>query len=124
LGGLPLVRGGSETARRLRLPAIALLCGGAIVLTALVLTERYLHDFYPALIICGAVGVSRIEQEKYPRAATALIAVLATVSIAVNCSLALENQRLDTWNVGGVPAAKNSKGFSVQSISGSTRRDR
>ena len=109
LGGLPLVRGGSETARRLRLPAIALLCGGAIVLTALVLTERYLHDFYPALIICGAVGVSRIEQEKYPRAATALIAVLATVSIAVNCSLALENQRLDTWNVGGVPAAKKAE---------------
>ena len=77
-GGLPLVRGGSETAHRVRLPAIALLCGGAIVLTALVLTERYLHDFYPALIICGAVGVSRIEQEKYPRAATALIAVLAS----------------------------------------------
>lgn len=109
LGCLPLWRGGSETVRRLRLPAIALLLGGGIMLAALVLTERYLHDFYPALIVCGAVGLSRIEQEKYARAATVLIAVLGAISIAINCSFALENQRLDTWNVGGVPAAKKAE---------------
>jgi hypothetical protein len=109
LGCLPLLRGSGETVRRLRLPAIALLLGGGIVLGAVALTERYLHEFYPVLIVCAAVGVSRVEREKYSGGVSILFAALALISIAVNCSFALENQRLDAWSVGGVPAAKKAE---------------
>ena len=109
LGCLPLLRGSGETVRRLRLPALALLLGGGVVLATIALTERYLHEFYPVLMICAAVGVSRVEQEKYPRVTTIVIAALALISIAINCSFALENQRLDAWSVGGVPDAKKAQ---------------
>ena len=65
LGCLPLVRGENEMVRRLRLPVSALLLGASIVLATLALTERYLHEFYPVLIICAAVGISRLQKEKY-----------------------------------------------------------
>jgi hypothetical protein len=109
LGCLPLVCGSSETARRLRLPTAALFVGGGIMLATVAITERYLHDFYPAVIICAAVGIGRIEQEKHARATTIVITALSVISIAINCSLALENQRLDAWSVGGVPPAKRAE---------------
>lgn len=106
---LPFIRGPSETVRRLRLPAIVLVLGGGVMLATVALTERYLHDFYPALIICAAVGVWRIEQERYFRSATIFIAALCLISIALNCAFALENQRLDAWGVGGVPPVKRAE---------------
>jgi hypothetical protein len=111
---LPFGRGSNETVRRLRLPALSLLLGGGIVLATVALTERYLHDFYPAMIICAAVGVWRIEQEKHFRSAIILIAALSFVSVAINCAFALENQRLDSWGVGGVPPAKKAEFKQVQ----------
>ena len=63
-GCTPLVSGSSQVIRRARLPVLALLCGGGIVLATVGITERYLHDFYPSLILCAAVGMSRIEVEK------------------------------------------------------------
>jgi hypothetical protein len=111
---LPFVRGSNEIVRRLRLPAITLLLGGGIVLATVALTQRYLHDFYPALIICAAVGVWRIEQEKHFRWAIILIAGLSLMSIVINCAFALENQRLDAWGVGGVSPAKKAAFKQVQ----------
>jgi hypothetical protein len=85
------------------------------MLATVAITERYLHDLYPALIICAAIGVARIERERYARGTTILIAALTIISIAVNCSFAIENQRLDAWGVGGVPSAKRAEFKSFQS---------
>lgn len=115
LGFLPLVRGSSETIRRLRLPAVALFLGGGIMLATVAITERYLHDLYPALIICAAAGVARIEHERDTRRFTIVIAALTIISIACNCSFAIENQRLDAWGVGGVPPAKRAEFKKLQS---------
>lgn len=115
LGFLPLVRGSSETVRRLRLPAVALFLGGGIMLATVAMTERYLHDLYPAVIVCAAAGIARIEHERYTRGTTILISVLSVISIAFNCSFAIESQRLDAWDMGGVPLAKRSEFKRLQS---------
>jgi hypothetical protein len=106
IGCRPLLGGWNEAMRRLRLPAIGLLLGGGIVFATVAITERYLHDLYPALIVCAAVGVWRIGRESYARGATVVLAVLSLASVACNCSLALANQRLDVWGMGGIPPAK------------------
>jgi hypothetical protein len=106
MGSLALIRGSSETIRRARLPAMALLFGGGIVLMTVGITERYLHDFYPALIIFAAVGVCRLGSGKNVPGKTAMIAMLSIVSIALNCAFALVYQRVAPW---GVPAAKQAE---------------
>lgn len=114
LGFLPLIRGSSETVRRLRLPSVALFLGGGIMLATVAITERYLHDLYPALIICAAIGVGRIERERCARGTTILITVLSVISITLNCAFALENQRLNIWGM-GVPPAKQAEFKKLQS---------
>ncbi len=109
VGILALVRNENSNVRRMRLPVICLFLGGAIMFATVAITERYLHDLYPALVICAAVGVSKIEGERAAPALTSLIAVLSAISIAVNCSFALENQRLDFWGMGGVAPAKQAE---------------
>lgn len=109
LGCVHLVRGSIDTVRRSRVPSVALLLGGGIMLATVAITERYLHDLYPALIIIGAVGVERIEREKYGRGIAIFVAALSVISIAINCSFAIENQRLDAWGMGGVPPAKRAE---------------
>lgn len=104
-GCAPLVRGSSEMIRRLRLPALTLLLGGGIIFATVGITERYLHDLYPAMLICAAVGVSRIEWERHAAAKTAVIAVLAAISITLNCSFSLFHQRTTT----GAPPAKQAE---------------
>ena len=79
--------------RRARLPAVTLFIGGGVMLTTVCITERYLHDFYPALIVCAAAGVMRLHSVKRPTLMTAVIATLTAVSIALNCSFSLTNQR-------------------------------
>ena len=101
-GCAPLAWGSSEMIRRIRLPAGTLLLGGGIILATVGITERYLHDLYPALIICAAVGVSRVEAERRASGKTAVIALLAVISIALNCSFSLVHQRTTT----GSPPAK------------------
>ena len=105
LGCMPLVRGTDKTVLRLRLPMLAVFLGGAVVLTTIAITERYLHDFYPALIIAAAIGVGRVGQHRSLPALTILAIPLTVLSVMFNCAFALENQRLDAWAVGGVPEA-------------------
>ena len=102
IGGLALIVGSNDMFRRARLPAVTLFIGGGIMLTTVCITERYLHDFYPALIVCGAAGVARLNSGKHAAVMTAVIAVLTAVSIALNCSFSLTNQRENF----GAPSAK------------------
>ena len=101
-GCMPLVHGSRPMIRRVRLPALTLLVGGGIVLTTVGITERYLHDFYPALILCAAVGMSRIEVEKRLWARTTVMAALTIISIYINCSFSFVHQRTTS----GAPLAK------------------
>ena len=94
-GAWAIFRGRDELTRRSRLPISVLLVGGSIVLATVALCERYLHDFYPALILLGAAGVC-VLQKFGSRTAwkIAALATLTTVSIVLNCSFALTHQRL------------------------------
>jgi hypothetical protein len=106
IGCVLLVRGTNESVRRARLPAIAMVAGGGVVLMTVGITERYLHDFYPALIIFAAAGLSDIRQSLSAHSARAMVALLVAltfISIWLNCSFALLNQRASPW---GVPAEK------------------
>ncbi|MDQ6809235.1 MAG: hypothetical protein M3Z64_07400 [Verrucomicrobiota bacterium] len=94
LGGFAVVRGRSEIERRLRFPVVALLIGGSIVLATVALCERYLHDFYPALIVLAAVGICRVGAGSTAGWKIAGLSVLALISIILNCSFALIHQRL------------------------------
>lgn len=102
-GVWPILAGRAEDLRRLRLPAIALLLGGATVLMTVGITERYLHDFYPFLIVAGAAGVCRLVAGANAGRIAAVLFVLAAISIAINCAFALEFQRTLVW---GVPEQK------------------
>jgi len=79
------------------------------MLATVAITERYLHDLYPVLVIVGAVGLERIERERHQAGMTIFVAALSVISIALNCSFAIENQRLDAWAMGGVPPAKRAE---------------
>jgi hypothetical protein len=93
IGIAALSSGANETLKRARLPAATLFVGGAIVLATVGITERYLHDFYPALIICAAAGITRLGSSPHIRTINALAAGLTAVSIVLNCSFSLINQR-------------------------------
>jgi len=102
IGSAALISSSDKKLHRARLPALSLFLGGAIVLATVGITERYLHDFYPALIICAAAGVARVAAGGCIKAITASTAALATVSIVLNCSFSLINQRENF----GAPLAK------------------
>ena len=102
IGVSALIVGSSDALRRARLPAVTLFIGGGVMLTTVCITERYLHDFYPALIVCAAAGVVRLHSVKHATLMTAVIATFTAVSIALNCSFSLINQRENL----GAPFAK------------------
>jgi hypothetical protein len=102
IGSAALISSSDEKLQRARLPALSLFLGGAIVLGTVGITERYLHDFYPALIICAAAGVARVAAGDRIKAIAAATAGLAAVSIVLNCSFSLINQRENF----GAPLAK------------------
>jgi hypothetical protein len=106
IGAIAAGRGASPGACQARLPALALLAGGSIVLMTVGITERYLHDFYPAIIVLAATGLSTLERSRRWRAATAILAVLTIASVTMNCSFALVFQRGARW---GVPAEKRAE---------------
>ena len=93
IGAATLVSATDEKFRRARLAAVTLFAGGGIMLASVGITERYLHDFYPALIVAAAAGVSRIGSNRHLRLVTAVAALLALMSIVLNCSFSLINQR-------------------------------
>jgi len=92
-GAWPIVTGRSIVLRRFRLPVIALLLGGSIVLFTVGMTQRYLHDFYPFLIVAGAAGVCRLAASPLHWRMAGLLTVLAAISIYLNCTFALEFKR-------------------------------
>lgn len=101
IGASALMLGPNDMLRRARLPAAALLLGGGIMLATVCITERYLHDFYPALIVCGAAGIARLDSGKHSPMMTTAVAMLTAVSIVLNCSFSLTHQR---ENLGAPPA--------------------
>jgi hypothetical protein len=109
LGCRPLICDTNPTMRRLRIPVIAMFAGGAVMLATVAITERYLHDFYPTLIILAAIGVGRLVQQRYLGWATIGVALLSVISFTINSAFAIENQRLDAWSMGGVPQAKRAE---------------
>jgi hypothetical protein len=111
LGAMLALRGPRESIRHMRLPITGLMIGGGIILMTVGITERYVHDLYPFLIVAAAAGVARVAEGKNPRRVTGLIAVLAAISIALNCTFALEYQRLAVW---GVSPAKRVEMQNVQ----------
>jgi hypothetical protein len=114
LGCRPLIYAINPTMRRLRLPVLAVFAGGTVMLATVAITERYLHDLYPALIIIGASGVGRLVQQKYLHSATIGVALLSVISFTINSAFAIENQRLDAWSMGGVPEAKRAEFKQIQ----------
>ena len=111
IGAVVLVRGSNERIRRARLAATALLAGGGVVLMTVGITERYLHDFYPALIVCAAFGIREFGSKTWLPAKTTLLAILTLASIAVNSSFAIVNQRLGPW---GAPPEKRAEFVRLQ----------
>lgn len=93
IGIAALSSGANETLRSARLSAATLFIGGSIVLATVGITERYLHDFYPALIICAAAGVTRLGSNQHIKSVNAVVAMLASVSILLNCSFSFIHQR-------------------------------
>jgi hypothetical protein len=94
IGAWAILRGRSETTRRLRLPAAALLIGGSIVLATVALCERYLHDFYPVLIVLAAAGLCRVTLTRGATWKILIVAILTIFSVGLNCAFAINHQRL------------------------------
>lgn len=101
IGSTALIVGSNRRLCRSRLPAATFLVGGGIMLASVGITERYLHDFYPALVICSAAGVARLGSGKRQLPLIGLLAPLCAVSVILNCSFSLINQR---ENFGAPPA--------------------
>jgi hypothetical protein len=101
IGSTALALGSNQILRHARLPAVTLFMGGGMMLATVCITERYLHDLYPALVIAAAAGVARIEFSRRDAMLTGLLAILSVISVALNCSFSLVNQR---ENLGAPPA--------------------
>jgi hypothetical protein len=93
IGIAALSSGAKEGLKHARLSAVTLFIGGSLVLATVGITERYLHDFYPALIVCAAAGVTRLGSNQHIKSVSALVAMLASVSILLNCSFSFIHQR-------------------------------
>jgi hypothetical protein len=106
VGAVSVFHRSSEVACAARLPAATLWIGGAVVLLTVGITERYLHDFYPALILCAALGIARIETWRIRTPIIVGIAILSVASVALNCAFAIVHQRAAPW---GVPVAKRAQ---------------
>lgn len=101
IGATALALGSNQILRHARLPAVTLFMGGGIMLATVCITERYLHDLYPVLVIAAAAGVARIESSRRHVTLTGVLAMLSVISVALNCSFSLVNQR---ENLGAPPA--------------------
>jgi MFS family permease len=70
------------------LPALAMFAGGSVVLVTVGLTERYMHDFYPFLIVAGAVGAVRIGAVGNPIGRWVLAGTIIPLSLLGVCTMA------------------------------------
>jgi hypothetical protein len=82
--------------KKFRLPLLGAAVAGGLNFFLLALSERYLHDFYPFLILAGAAGLHQILALKsaFVRTGACIILVaLSLYSIYVNTAFALVHQR-------------------------------
>jgi hypothetical protein len=91
--------------RAARLPVLGLAAGGCVVLVTVGITERYMHDMYPALLFAGAAGLSGLlgTRGKVRFIGGAALAAMGLFAICANVAFTLEYQRELVW---GVPAEK------------------
>jgi hypothetical protein len=84
--------------------------GGTIVLCAVGICERYVHDFYPALVFAAAAGVDLLirvrGRSNLRRSLLALLALLVVTSTLVEFAFSLEYQREFCW---GIPSTKQAE---------------
>jgi hypothetical protein len=101
IGLAAALHGGSRARRAMRLPILGLAVGGSVIFVTVGITERYLHDLYPFLVLAAALGVAwllgRRPRIKLPGAL--VLALLGLFAIAANSAFALEYQREIVWGV-------------------------
>lgn len=96
----------SPQLKKLRLPVIGALSGGSSMLLHFAISERYLHDYYPFLVLAGAAGLHWILLLRRASSKLLLLLIvlpLTVLSILTNLAFALTYQREIVF---GVPAAK------------------
>jgi hypothetical protein len=98
-------------ARRFRkaLPLLAAtLAAGCLILINSYVAYRYLHDFYPFLVIAAMLGLAAVRSisgKSLRSAVTALIVIAGLWSIGANLAFALKWQRLHFWPEPGPKAS-------------------
>ena len=95
-GGLAIARKGNPAANAARLPAVGLLIGASVVLVTVGITQRYLHDFFPVLVLTGAFGIAALERRRGSVNSAALrtvtLTLLVLLSVGINCAFAFDYQ--------------------------------
>jgi hypothetical protein len=97
------------------LPALAMFAGGSVVLVTVGITERYMHDFYPLLIVAGAAGTARIGAVTARTGRWVLGGILIPLTllgVCINAAFTIDSQRTA---VRGIPAAKEQQYLNWQS---------
>lgn len=110
IGAGPLLFARTAALARFRLPALTLALGGGVMLMTVGITHRYVHDFYPFLLIASAAGVARLAAAP-SKGFVGLFAFLTLLSVALNFMFAMEYQRLAEF---GTPPAKRQEFLHVQ----------
>jgi hypothetical protein len=88
---------------QLRLPLVGALAAGTLIFLFINIAQRYVHDFYPFLLIAAAAGLHWVQtiRARPVRCATYIILVpLAVYSMYVNTAFALVHQRETTHAYG------------------------
>jgi hypothetical protein len=98
-----IIVGSTEALRAARLAIAGLLIGGSIIFVTVGITQRYLHDLYPFLIVVAAAGAAHLSLVKRR---TAMLSFLVMVSILMNAAFAYDFQREIVW---GVPEQKRAQ---------------
>ncbi|MBS0659101.1 MAG: hypothetical protein JSR82_12740 [Verrucomicrobia bacterium] len=107
LGLVAVVRSQTPALRQGRWLALALLAGGSIVFLSVGITQRYLHDFFPALVVLGAAAIAGDPTGWLRRTGGMVaLALLGIWSAAFMAATALTFQRTAAW---GVPPEKRAE---------------
>jgi hypothetical protein len=94
--GVVLLAGSRTRKRCLRLPLLGALAGGAAILFMTSYVERYLHDWYPFLVLAGSVGFYKLlslARRSVRRLVLACLIPLIFVSVYAHWAFALVYQR-------------------------------
>ena len=101
-GLLCLARYRNPAEAAFRLPCLVALLGGATILVFIAMDYRYLHDFFPALVLASAVGWAHLcawPASRRRTAAFVALALLGLFSACANVAFAYEYQRAMVWTV-------------------------